>query len=80
MLIPFPLSRSASKVIVHRADSQGLGRTWVSKLKGILPRQQYEMSIQAFVGAKCVASEKVSAVRKDVTGSFPSPVSSPVER
>jgi hypothetical protein len=60
-------------VIVHRADSQTLGKTWVTKLRGVLPRQQYEMSIQAFVGSKCVASEKISAVRKDVTGSSSNP-------
>ncbi|KAL7412181.1 GTP-binding protein lepa [Mrakia frigida] len=57
----------ALSMIVHRSDSQVIGKAWVAKLKGILPRQQFDMNIQALLASKAVASEKITAMRKDVT-------------
>ncbi len=53
--------------IVHRTKAEGRGRTLAEKLKQVIPRQQYQVKIQAAIGGKIVASEHVSAFRKDVT-------------
>jgi GTP-binding protein LepA len=58
----------ALSVIVHRSESQQIGREIVSKLKDIIPRQQFQVSLQAAIGGKFIAREDVSAYRKDVTG------------
>ena len=57
----------ALSAIVHRDRAHQLGRQLALKLKEIVPRQQYEVAIQAAIGARIVARETVKAMRKDVT-------------
>jgi GTP-binding protein LepA len=57
----------ALSAIVHRDKAQHVGRSLASKLREIVPRQQYEVAIQAAIGGKIVARETVKAMRKDVT-------------
>jgi GTP-binding protein LepA len=57
----------ALSVIVHRETAQFRGRALASKLKEIVPRQQYEVAIQAALGSKIIARTNVKALRKDVT-------------
>lgn len=57
----------ALATIVYRDESYRLGRRIASKLKDVLPRQQFEVKIQAAIGAKIIASEHLPAMRKDVT-------------
>jgi GTP-binding protein LepA len=57
----------ALSAIVQRDKAPFIGRQLASKLKEIVPRQQYEVAIQAAVGGKIVARETVKAMRKDVT-------------
>ncbi|GMK56546.1 hypothetical protein CspeluHIS016_0303860 [Cutaneotrichosporon spelunceum] len=57
----------ALALIVHKDAAQFIGRQWVKKLKEVLPRQLFELAIQASVGTKVVARESLSAMRKDVT-------------
>jgi GTP-binding protein LepA len=57
----------ALSVIVHRDSAYQRGKALAEKLRGIIPRQQYEVAIQAAIGAKIVARETVKAMRKDVT-------------
>jgi len=57
----------ALSTIVHRERAYNLGRGLALKLKGIVPRQQYEVVIQAAIGNKVIARETVKALRKDVT-------------
>jgi len=53
--------------IVYRDQAYFCGRRIVKKLKDILPRQMFEIKIQAAIGGKILASERISALRKDVT-------------
>ena len=53
--------------LVHRSKADYLGRKICKKLKDILPRQQFMIAIQASIGAKIIARETISALRKDVT-------------
>ena len=53
--------------IVHRTASERRGRALCEKLKELIPRQMYEVKIQAAINAKIIASERISAFRKDVT-------------
>ncbi len=57
----------ALSALIHRARSQDFGRKLCEKLKELLPRQQFQIAIQAAIGAKVVARENISAMRKDVT-------------
>ena len=57
----------ALSVIVHREKAYARGRDLAVKLKDIVPRQQYEVAIQASLGSKVIARTTVKAMRKDVT-------------
>ena len=57
----------ALSTLTHVDNAQGFGRRMCEKLKELIPRQQFDIAIQAAIGAKIVARETVKAVRKDVT-------------
>ncbi len=57
----------ALSIIVHKEKSYPRGRALAEKLKEFVPRQQYEVAIQAAIGGKIIARETVKALRKDVT-------------
>ncbi|HPF30949.1 MAG TPA: translation elongation factor 4 [Candidatus Saccharibacteria bacterium] len=55
-------------IMAHRSEANRLGREIVSKLKEVIPRQNFQVSLQAAIGGKFIAREDISAYRKDVTG------------
>ena len=57
----------ALSALIHRIRSHEFGKKLCEKLKELVPRQQFQIAIQAAIGAKVVARENISAMRKDVT-------------
>ena len=57
----------ALSALIHRGRSHEFGRKLCEKLRELVPRQQFQIAIQAAVGAKIIARENISAIRKDVT-------------
>ncbi|HET7817913.1 MAG TPA: translation elongation factor 4 [Bacteroidia bacterium] len=57
----------ALSALIHKSHAQDFGRKICEKLKELIPRQQFQIAIQAAIGAKIVARETLSAIRKDVT-------------
>ena len=57
----------ALSVMVHKTEAERLARNAVTKLKEVIPRQQFKVALQAAVGGKFIAREDISAYRKDVT-------------
>lgn len=57
----------ALSLMCHRSEADALGREITKKLKQVIPRQNYEVALQAAIGAKIIARETIGAYRKDVT-------------
>ena len=57
----------ALSIMAHRSESQRVGREVVDKLKDVIPRQNFQVSLQAAIGGKFIARADLSAYRKDVT-------------
>jgi len=57
----------ALSLMCHRSEADALGREVTKKLKEVIPRQNYEVALQAAIGAKIIARETIGAYRKDVT-------------
>ncbi|MGZ6005356.1 MAG: translation elongation factor 4 [Candidatus Saccharimonadales bacterium] len=57
----------ALSIMVHRSEADRIGREVVGKLKEVIPRQNFQVSLQAAIGGKFIAREDLSAYRKDVT-------------
>ncbi len=57
----------ALSVMVHRSEAEKLGRETVAKLKEVIPRQNFQVALQAGIGGRFIAREDLSAYRKDVT-------------
>ena len=58
----------ALSVMCHRSESMALGREITKKLKEVVPRQSFEVALQAAIGGKFIAREDIGSYRKDVTG------------
>ena len=53
--------------IAHKTKAERLGKDIVSKLKEVIPRQLFEVAVQAAIGSKVIARENIKGMRKDVT-------------
>ncbi len=58
----------ALSIMRHRSEADHIGREVVKKLKEVVPRQSFEVALQAAIGGKFIARETIGAYRKDVTG------------
>lgn len=58
---------SALSIMVHKSEAESLGRDVVTKLKEVIPRQNFQVPLQAAIGGRFIAREDVKAYRKDVT-------------
>jgi GTP-binding protein LepA len=58
----------ALSIIVHRSEAESVGRAICSRLKDVMPKEQFAVPIQAAVGSRVLARETLPALRKDVTG------------
>jgi GTP-binding protein LepA len=54
-------------IMLHRSEAQSIGRRVVEKLKEVIPRQNFQVALQAAIGGRFIAREDLSAFRKDVT-------------
>ncbi len=57
----------ALSALIHRDNAYTLGKKICSKLRELIPRQQFDIAIQSAIGSKIISRETVKAVRKDVT-------------
>ena len=57
----------ALSIMCHRTEAEAIGRETVKKLKEVIPRQNWEVALQAAIGARIIARETIGAYRKDVT-------------
>jgi GTP-binding protein LepA len=57
----------ALSTILHRSKAVNMGKKLAEKMKELIPRQMYQIAIQASIGSKIIARETLSAMRKDVT-------------
>jgi len=57
----------ALSLMVHRSEANKIGRETVAKLKEVIPRQNFQVALQAAIGGRFIAREDISAFRKDVT-------------
>ena len=57
----------ALSIMCHRTEAEAIGRETTKKLKEVIPRQNWEVAIQAAIGARIIARETIGAYRKDVT-------------
>jgi GTP-binding protein LepA len=58
---------AALSVMAHKTEAQSLGRETVKKLKEVIPRQNFQVALQAAIGGRFIAREDLSGYRKDVT-------------
>lgn len=58
---------NALSIMVHRSEAESLGREIVGKLKDVIPRQNFQVALQAAIGGRFIAREDIKAYRKDVT-------------
>lgn len=58
---------NALSIMVHKTEAESLGREIVGKLKDVIPRQNFQVALQAAIGGRFIAREDVKAYRKDVT-------------
>jgi GTP-binding protein LepA len=58
---------NALSIMVHRSEAEALGREVVGRLKEVIPRQNFQVALQAAIGGRFIAREDVKAYRKDVT-------------